>query len=789
MKYKRAVHLIKIQKSSMEEENSGDPQTVVSENSQAEETAAHNEVGENGQETGQCVDSDQEESGLLQPGEALTGGADDDGQTRIISLEENEEDEFEEEEEEVGEAPSEATEEEVDKENQEDDSSSKAPVSADNMQLPEQSLQSQSVSPMEEDDESQQTEATPTPSKRAILSPEKLAAARKAAASAFGFDDPEPAPEPTAGDETEETEVSQSQKGQKQTTDGEKEEKNQPKENVAGSPKRRGRPPKAKPQEEPQQQPSTSAKRSGNKAAETAASKPVEETTDVAVEEVTPRRRSRMPKRYLDDEPEPKQKEDKKTPATSVEKKGRGRPRKDPASEGKDKVTPQNSHESNSQEVKRGRGRPRKVDVQSTPTPQRGRGRPRKDVNVSLDAEPQMEEDSIEEAEEEVPVLAEASKSQRSGRAKKNASEDNSKSKQVNDGDSSGNSPRVLRRSGAQDEEKTKGKGSKPDDSAVSQRRGRSRSQQGESEDAQPGSESDNQDRQSKKRARDEDLLPASPATPRKKPRSQAEVQIVPSGMARVKDEPAEKESQQEDKGEDTPMSATVAPEPGTPAAPTVHVVASQSITLVGEPTTNHIAVSQDSYTFEELDASTDLSQVVATSIDESSYVTEISTQTAGEELVEFETILETADQRSVQTQTDPRLKKKKFGPLSHDMECDTMDLEDEDDEYEYRRRRRYEDDISLFEDSGPRRKSIKRNTEEALKCPYCDKAFIGLVKHIKGKHSDEVDFEEEMRNAKWRERIMKVSTAGSEEGGDTCPDCGKVSFFFPFVVHMDTFV
>ena len=52
----------------------------------------------------------------------------------------------------------------------------------------------------------------------------------------------------------------------------------------------------------------------------------------------------------------------------------------------------------------------------------------------------------------------------------------------------------------------------------------------------------------------------------------------------------------------------------------------------------------------------------------------------------------------------------------------------------------------------------------------------IGLVKHIKTKHKDEPDFEEEMRNAKWRERIMKVSTQGGEEEGEPCPECGKMS-------------
>ena len=62
------------------------------------------------------------------------------------------------------------------------------------------------------------------------------------------------------------------------------------------------------------------------------------------------------------------------------------------------------------------------------------------------------------------------------------------------------------------------------------------------------------------------------------------------------------------------------------------------------------------------------------------------------------------------------------------------------------------------------------------MKCPFCDKSFIGLVKHIKSKHRHEPDYDEEMRNAKWRERIMKVSTQGGEEAGETCVECGKVT-------------
>ena len=146
------------------------------------------------------------------------------------------------------------------------------------------------------------------------------------------------------------------------------------------------------------------------------------------------------------------------------------------------------------------------------------------------------------------------------------------------------------------------------------------------------------------------------------------------------------------------------------------------------------------------------------------------STQTPLDELepenfVEVVTFSESPGKRTVMTQTDPRLKKKKFGPLGED-----------DYDYDGYGMKRFKDDgLGLFEDMENRRRSFKRNAEEALKCPFCEKAFIGLVKHIKTKHKDEPDYEEEIRNAKWRERIMKVSTTGDEDG-EACPECGKLS-------------
>ncbi|KAL4229709.1 hypothetical protein ACF0H5_010097 [Mactra antiquata] len=188
---------------------------------------------------------------------------------------------------------------------------------------------------------------------------------------------------------------------------------------------------------------------------------------------------------------------------------------------------------------------------------------------------------------------------------------------------------------------------------------------------------------------------------------------------------------------------------------------------------------SADPYTFEELDSTPQASTSQQSVVSESPMtpipvMKTFSTQTPIENseldnFVEVVTFSESPGKRTVMTQTDPRLKKKRFGPLG--AEGDDFEMDDTP-----RKRRLKDDGLGLFEDTENRRRSFKRNAEEALKCPFCDKAFIGLVKHIKTKHKDEPDFEEEMRNAKWRERIMKVSTMGENEDGEPCPECGKMS-------------
>ena len=185
-----------------------------------------------------------------------------------------------------------------------------------------------------------------------------------------------------------------------------------------------------------------------------------------------------------------------------------------------------------------------------------------------------------------------------------------------------------------------------------------------------------------------------------------------------------------------------------------------------------------DPYSFDQMEESTPSKPIIESKVENPNtpVMKTFSTQTPIDppelaNFVEVVTFNDIPGKRTVMTQTDPRLKKKKFGPIGAEGELD-YDIDD----FTGRRRRKREDDMGLFEDMDNRRRSFKRNAEEALKCPFCDKGFIGLVKHIKTKHKDEPDFEEEMRNAKWRERIMKVSTMGGEEEGEPCPECGKMS-------------
>ena len=90
-------------------------------------------------------------------------------------------------------------------------------------------------------------------------------------------------------------------------------------------------------------------------------------------------------------------------------------------------------------------------------------------------------------------------------------------------------------------------------------------------------------------------------------------------------------------------------------------------------------------------------------------------------DFVEVVTFADVPGKRTVMTQTDPKLRRKKFGPIGAEGELD-YDVDDYS-----RKRRKREDELGLFEDMENRRRSFKRNAEEALKCPFCDKGFIGM--------------------------------------------------------------
>lgn len=126
-------------------------------------------------------DSDGEDTGLLQPGEALTGGADDEGETRIINLEVDEEEEEDSGDKDVESAKGRSEDEKdqnKDEDDEEEDQDDTQKPSDDIMQLPAQAIQDQTLGADEDNDDLPESSQTASPSKRTIRSPEKLAAAR-----------------------------------------------------------------------------------------------------------------------------------------------------------------------------------------------------------------------------------------------------------------------------------------------------------------------------------------------------------------------------------------------------------------------------------------------------------------------------------------------------------------------------------------------------------------------------------------------------------------------------------
>ena len=421
-----------------------------------------------------------------------------------------------------------------------------------------------------------------------------------------------------------------------------------------------------------------------------------------------------------------------------------------------------------------------------TPTPKRGRSRSARtnDANKNEEetetkkgkakAKKQVEEEEVEEEEEESPTKPPA----RKGKAKKAVAEVET--------------PRTRGR-GKQKTDAIPGKKKEEEHDSPKKGRGRTKrsaSKKGEDEEEHEMEEEVEEEEDVFPRRRGKAPKPVVSATPRKR------------GRAKKSDEGTE-EVEDEDKAKRLKMSADV---PTTSSAGSnTQVKLEDEYEIIDEieeeeeefhdddeeedpliyrakEDTKVNSMENDPYTFDE---EPEEAKNVSNTPQKSEQLTEpkpetqttpvmktFSTQTPievpeMENFVEVVTFTETPGKRTVMTQTDPRLKKKKFGPLDDEEEYDLDDTP---------RRRRKDESLGLFEDIENRRKSCKRNAEEALKCPFCDKAFIGLVKHIKTKHGDEPDFEEEMRNAKWRERIMKVSTMGEGEEGETCPECGKVA-------------
>ena len=731
----------------------------------------------------------EDESGLLQPGEALRGTNDEQGQSCIINVEDEDEDD-------LGESSKCNDREEAvitdlrDFVNENCEGKSGANLHSkcdddDVMQLPSAMIKDQTLNPAYCDEEPADSEVI-VHAKRTIRSPEKLAAARKAAATAFGFDEPESGGNKDgAKDAAAICVLEQDTMSQQMLADDEI---------------KQGASYLTNDQIFPNASDSTAATDCDASYKSGANYHDMEEESlsekDQPEEIVIPRRKSRMPKRYLDDDDADacKEKEERRNGPSPVGR-VRGHQRKDESvddvettedttrdisSDFDDSVIVQSHHNRN------GAMPADAVFSPSVTSPvKRGRGRPRKDA-IKNHAAHEKEPSGRGQFEQ----LADTGKMRRPGRPKKVFCDEHDKGvgtlsqKNIQPGDGQTNFITQCMSREANNIDRSEEMSGVAGLTAIYVHDAGGRFQCNSDTvvhatgEKRVSVESPSYPGRKQVQFNDSTVVhhgSAVPLSPRRKPRLQSDVQVIPTSiMTKVKQEPVEDEDEMED-DHDEPLHGPVE---GMPAAPTVHVVASQSVMVHHSELVDHIgSVQGDNYSFETLDSTTDISQLEACTVRDEAFLSsenEISTQTAVE-FVEVQTIYESQHRRSVQTQTDPRLKKKKFGPLGHDMECDTMDLDDEDDDYDgYYQGRRRDENISLFEDSEPRRKSTRRNTEEALKCPFCDRAFIGLVKHIKSKHCDECDYEEEVRNAKWRERIMKVST-GCDETGDTCHECGKV--------------
>ncbi|XP_069131352.1 LOW QUALITY PROTEIN: uncharacterized protein [Argopecten irradians] len=497
----------------------------------------------------------------------------------------------------------------------------------------------------------------------------------------------------------------------------------------------RGRPAKIIKQEAPEEEtpePPKSGKRG----------RPPKESTDSAV---TPRGRGRPPKEAKTEEtPEvktpgrrgrPKKKEVEVVEVEDEEEEEEQEEEEEPiptpkGRKGKEVATP-----SSTSEPKK-RGRPRKEE-EETPKA-RGRGRPKKEQVVEIeDEEQEEEEEEIEEEEEEVVEVK-----KKRGRPSKSSTPAKTESP------SAGKGKETI----------TRGKLAEEEESEKSRRKsGKGKQAEEEMEEEamkSPGKKGKGKKKEEEDKSRRAPAATATVTPTKKRGRGPEDEDQEEENMPEV-ETPAKKRPKNT---ESVGTMSDASTEAGKVSLPRVkqepmdddrHQVKSVRTMIVRE---DH----GDIYNIDQIDEDEPMDSSIA------------GPSNSGAPFIEVETIEESPGKRSVLTQTDPKLKKKKFGPLG-------MEMDMNGEEKPPRKKKKKEDDVGMFEDLEPKRRSV-RNTEEALNCPFCDKAFIGLVKHIKGKHRDETDYEEEMRNAKWREKIMKVSTQGAEEDGEQCQECGKTT-------------
>lgn len=584
----------------------------------------------------------------------------------------------------------------------------------DVMQMPGFMHEEQTIQSEMYHDEDDVEMTSKTTGKRPICSPEKLAAVRKAAEMSFGFDD-----EAENGLDTGKESNVAPQKGGKSPCGGDSVE-------VTESAKRKSRVAKSK---EHEIEPVEASKSPRPRRASQKDVKEEPETNE------TPKKRSaRAGSRKATDEESGDEGEIEEGERPSSRRRGRPPKRygddspvpskreRTPSAKGKGKLSADNVEDV---PLKKGKS---KKDEEEEPESLKRKGRPRKEP-----------EDDTEEDHGE-----------KKGR-KRNQSDVDSSLVIEDQSDS------LKQKKAKEDDTPKKGMPSKSATPESSTKRKQKRSvQEMDDEDENSDEEEDESDDFEEEGEDEIEFTPgkgkgrgkAGQESARKRPKTQSEVLVIPVSVnsVSVKTEPEEEEIGQE------------------------MIDIKQIVGIPQIPGDQYIASLDDSHIEEEVGVHGEI--VETTMVDNC-----ISTQTPSfDDFVEVETHMISATRRSVQTQTDPRLKRKKFGPLNQDAGIDAMDFDEVEDEYYYKRRRKFEEDYGLFEDSEPRRKNIRRNMEEALKCPFCEKAFIGLVKHIKHRHRDEPSYDEEMRNAKWRERIMKVSTIGIDESGETCTECGKVT-------------